>query len=231
MGLQNRHDWETKQQIRTNAEYSLRILNTRRNAFPFLFIASIQEDGCWLNLLWQSLHSLFKPNHHVVCLKLIHWCVKIISQQNWEKRNSMVSLKHNHSIQAAGTSLELSSDNTEVHWGGWEGHSCHGQSTLGTAFQSLLPCARGLAHELCLLFLSRFLLSSQSGVSVGNIFILTKKKNALMADTLQEKKKRSCIPMLNTRGGFIICLLGSAKQGDLPFSQFWVSWIFLGPCR
>lgn len=128
----------------------------------------------------------------------------------------MVSLKHNYSFQAAGTSLEISSDNSEVHWGAG-GHSCHGLSALGALFQSLLPWAHGLAHGFCLLFLPRFLLSSQSGVSAGNIFILTKKKKALMADTLQGKKK-SCIPMLITRGGFIICLSGSSKQDDLPFS-------------
>ena len=101
----------------------------------------------------------------------------------------MVSLKHNYSFQAAGTSLELSSDNSEVHWGA-EGHSCHGLPALGALFQSLLPWAHGLAHGFCLLFLPCFLLSSQSGVSAGNIFILTKKKKkAVMADTLQEKKK------------------------------------------
>lgn len=102
----------------------------------------------------------------------------------------MVSLEHNYFFQAAGTSLEFSSDNSEVHWGA-AGHSCHGQPALGALFQSLLPWAHGLALGFCLLFLPCFLLSSQSGVSVGNIFMLTKKKNknALMADTLQEKKK------------------------------------------
>ena len=36
----------------------------------FLFIVSLWEDRCYLNLLWYSFHSICKSNHHAMCLKL-----------------------------------------------------------------------------------------------------------------------------------------------------------------
>lgn len=126
----------------------------------------------------------------------------------------MVSLRHNHSIQAAGTSLGFLVT-CRVPLRGLRGHSCHGQSTLGTAFQSPASLCSWTGSCFCLLFLFK-LLSSQSGIDYWGIFLYwPEKKNALMAESAPEKK-RSCIPML-MRVEFIICLWD--RQSRVTFLQ------------
>lgn len=40
----------------------------------FFYLISIWDDGCSLNLLWESFHDICKSNHYVVHLKLSVEC-------------------------------------------------------------------------------------------------------------------------------------------------------------
>ena len=62
-----------------------------KNFFLFFNSISIWDDGYSLNLLWQSLHELYKSNYHAGHLKLktVLYIKYISIKLRWEKKRNM----------------------------------------------------------------------------------------------------------------------------------------------